>query len=272
MPADDDVIYPNVQLFNPLTRRKRWFDWHLRFHRQYTLDAIPPRAMVGYLEKMTAEMEEAFFVGLSDEVRPILEWNIAWIEAQSEATLGAFTGPKEQWPSRWREALGLCKWLSRGDPASREFCAALSSDWLARARVNTEGVSDQERREREMYLNSRVALALAAGQPLLGLQFFAACGLEAPGPEEEAELQFGWWACQHLVAGGRRDGTFVARGEEMLTATLVPDILWNGILNKPALWLKAIYFDSGVVETPEQAIAKAYDSMPWLARPAFVPR
>ena len=26
-----------------------------------------------------------------------------------------------------------------------------------------------------------------------------------------------------------------------------------------ALWLKAIYFDSGVVQTPEQAFAKAYD-------------
>ena len=59
----------------------------------------------------------------------------------------------------------------------------------------------------------------------------------------------------------------------MLTATLLPgSIFWYGILNKPALWLKAIYFDSGVVETPEQAIAKAYDSMPWLARPAFVPK
>lgn len=268
---DDNVIYPNVRLFNPFAERKEWLVWQLNFHRKYTLDEIPLRAMVGHLEKMTAEMEEAFFVGLSDEVRPILEWNIAWIEAQSEATLGAFTGPKEQWPSRWREALGLCKWLSRGDPASREFCAALSSDWLVRARVNSEGVSDQERREREMYLNSRVALALAAGQPLFGLQFFAACGLEAPGPEEEPELQFGWWACQHLVAGGRRDETFVARGKEMLTATLVPDILWNGILNKPALWLKSIYFDSGVVVTPERAIAKAYDLMPWLARPTFVP-
>ena len=38
-----------------------------------------------------------------------------------------------------------------------------------------------------------------------------------------------------------------------------------------ALWLKAIYFDSGVVRTPEQAIAKAYDSMPGIERPDFVP-
>jgi hypothetical protein len=271
MPADD-VIYPKSIPFNPLTTRNEWLDWRLRFHRQYTLDAIPPRAMVGHLDKMTWEMEEAFFVGLSDEVRPIVERAIAWIEAQPEAALSAFPGPKEQWPSRWWEALGLYRWLSRGDTASREFGAALESDWLVRARAKSGKVSDQERRERKMYLSDRLVLALAAGQPLLGLQFFEASGVEAPpGPEEEATLQFGWWACRHLVDGGTRDATFVARGEEMLAATLVPDIVWNGVLNKPALWLKAIYFDSGVLKTPEQVIAKAYDAMSWLERPAFVP-
>jgi hypothetical protein len=37
------------------------------------------------------------------------------------------------------------------------------------------------------------------------------------------------------------------------------------------LWLKAIYFDSGAVRTPEEVIAKAYDSMPSVERPDFVP-
>lgn len=269
MPADD-VIYSKLEPFNPLATRNEWLAWQLRFHREYALDVIPPRAMVGHLDKMTWEMEEAFFVGLADEVRPILEGAIAWIESQPEAALSAFSGPKEQWPSRWREALGLYKWLSRGDPANREFGAALESNWLVRARVNSGLVPDQERREREMYLADRLALALAAGQPLLGLQFFEASG-GPPSPDEEAVLQFGWWACRHLVDGGSRDTTFVARGEELLRATLVPSYRWNGELAKPALWLKAIYFDSGVVETPEQAIAKAYDSMSWLERPAFVP-
>jgi hypothetical protein len=269
MPADD-AIYPHLEPFNPRTRRNRWLDEQLALHRKYTLDVIPPRAMVGYLDKMTWEMVEAFFVGLADEVRPILEGAIAWIEAQPEAALSAFPGPKEQWPSRWREALGLYKWLSRGDPATVEFGAALNSDWLVRARVSSGQVSGQERREREMYLADRLALALAAGQPSLGLEFFEAAG-GPPSPDEDAMLQFGWWACRHLVDGGGRDAPFVARGEEMLAATLVPDGIWNGMLNKPELWLKAIYFDTGVVDTPEQAIAKAYDSMSWLERPDFVP-
>jgi hypothetical protein len=40
--------------------------------------------------------------------------------------------------------------------------------------------------------------------------------------------------------------------------------------SEAALWLKAIYWDTGVVRTPEQTIAKAYDFMPGVERPDFV--
>lgn len=270
MPSDG-IIRLEMKPFNPLTTRNKWLNERLNIHRKYTLDEIPSRGMVGHLYLEAGYMVEAFLVGLSDEVRPILEYNIAWIEAQPEATLNAFSGPKEHWPSRWRQALGLFKWLSRGDPAKREFSVALSSRWMVQARDKSRRVSDLEGRERDEYLEGRVALALAADQPLLGLQFLEAVGIEGPaGPEEVAMVQFGWWACRHLVDGGSRDAAFVSRGEEMLTASLVESVMWYGALIEPALWLKAIYFDSGVVKTPEQAIAKAYDSMSWLRRPIFV--
>lgn len=271
MPSDG-IIRLNREPFNPLTTRNEWLNWRLNIHRKYTLDEIPSRGMVGYLYLETAHMLDAFFVGLSDEVRPILEYNIAWIEAQPEATLNAFPGPKEHWPSRWPQTLGLFKWLSRGDPAKQEFSAALGSRWMVQARDKSRRVSDLERRERDEHLEARVALALAADQPLLGLRFLEAIGLEGPiGAEEVAMVQFGWWACRHLVDGGSRDATFVSRGEEMLRASLVESTMWYGTLIEPALWLKAIYFDSGAAQTPEQAIARAYDSMPGIQRPDFVP-
>jgi hypothetical protein len=55
----------------------------------------------------------------------------------------------------------------------------------------------------------------------------------------------------------------------MLTKTL--QLTWSGVGMEQALWLKAICFDSGIVETPEQAIAKAYDLMPDVPRPDFIP-
>jgi hypothetical protein len=51
---------------------------------------------------------------------------------------------------------------------------------------------------------------------------------------------------------------------------LLPNFFWNADRRQPALWLKAIYWDSGVVRTPEQAFARAYDSMPGIERPDFV--
>lgn len=33
----------------------------------------------------------------------------------------------------------------------------------------------------------------------------------------------------------------------------------------------ALYFNSGMVQSPEQAIVKAYDSLPGIERPDFVP-
>ena len=57
----------------------------------------------------------------------------------------------------------------------------------------------------------------------------------------------------------------------MLQRTVEPYFQYMPGLGEAALWLKAIYFDSGIVETPAQAIARAYDSMPGVTRPGFLP-
>jgi hypothetical protein len=57
----------------------------------------------------------------------------------------------------------------------------------------------------------------------------------------------------------------------MLTANLLPRFYEGGDSIQLALWLKAIYFDSGVAQTPEQTIARAYDCMPGISRPDFIP-
>ena len=56
----------------------------------------------------------------------------------------------------------------------------------------------------------------------------------------------------------------------MLAANLLSKFIAGGDMIQPALWLKAIYFDSDMVQTPEQAFAKAYDSMPGIRRPDFM--
>ena len=84
-----------------------------------------------------------------------------------------------------------------------------------------------------------------------------------------AELMFGQWACRHLAEGGRPDAAYVAKGEEMLRQVMMERFIPNGSHIKMAMWLKAIYHDSGIVQTPEETILKAYDTMIGIEKPAF---
>ena len=124
-----------------------------------------------------------------------------------------------------------------GDSAEAEFAKAIKADTDAREYALKERIV-LDPGEEQAILTERLATALAAQNPAVGLKL---------------------------------DAQFVGRGAEMLRATLLPYFFWSANRTEPALWLKAIYWDSGVARTPEQAIAKAYDSMPGIERPDFVP-
>ena len=162
----------------------------------------------------------------------------------------------------WRQALGLCKWLCRGSRSFSELTAAAAADWQV-LELASPPLADQARASRRNYMDDHLALALAADAPLIGLKIYEAAGMKPPMEAATSPVRFGHWACRHLVDRGTRDQAFVSRGREMLTANMLPRFCeGGGDLVQAALWLKAIYFDSGVAQTPEQTIARAYDSMP----------
>ena len=82
-------------------------------------------------------------------------------------------------------------------------------------------------------------------------------------------MMYGQSACRHLADGGKPDAAYVAKGEEMLRKTTIERFLPNGSQIPMAMWLKAIYHDSGVTRTPEETILKAYDTMTGVEKPAF---
>ncbi len=261
--------------FDPLESRNIWLRHRLEFTRSLKADSVPPIGRPHYAQLQTSSMIDAYLLGLVDEVRPILEGLVGWMEKQPEPDRLVFSGSGHRegawWVAvyEWRQALGLCRWLLRGDHAEHELTGALAADWQGLEKAEHAAAARAGRRE---YLSRLLAMALAANAPLLGLRIYDALGPKRPSGLVAPVLRFGYWACRHLVEGGARDATFVARGKQMLTESLLPKFFWEGARIEPALWLKAIYFDSGVVRTPEQAIAKAYDSMPGVERPEFVPR
>jgi hypothetical protein len=262
--------------FDPVRYRDYWLRSFLDYIRSSDPERISPSVRPHYAQAKTSSMIEAYMLGLANEVRPTLEKLIAWMEAQPEPDRLVFSEKgrdEDAWGLamyEWRRALGLCKWLTEADSVQHELKSALDADLqgLQQASPKHAAVTRAGRRE---FMSVRLATAVAANAPLLGLKLYEAAGSKRPSGLAAPVLRFGLWACRHLAEGGTRDAAFVAKGKDMLTASLLPKFFWEGARIEPALWLKAIYFDSGVVQTPQQAIAKMYDSMPGIERPDFVP-
>src|SRR5205823_1849121 len=125
--------------------------------------------------------------------------------------------------SQWREALGLSKWLSRGEASTSDFARALKAEWYSWTAVSPKDAA-MDHFELEQCLTNYLAMALAAKDPVLGLKFVAAAVMKDPSdeqwpPREEDEtplLRFGEWACRHLADGGKQDAEFADRGIETL--------------------------------------------------------
>jgi hypothetical protein len=217
-----------------------------------------------------------YLIGLSEELKATVERHTVWIETQPEPDHIVYTDvglTVEVWRDslfEWRQLLGLCRWLGRGDRAFDDLTAAAATDWqgLELASVLLAPVVRATRRN---FMSFHLATALAADAPLIGLKIYEATGIQPAVESEDSAVWFGHWACRHLVGGGTRDETFVARGRDMLTANLLSKFYGEANMIEAALWLKAIYFDSGVAQTPEQTIARAYDCMLGIPRPDFIP-
>jgi hypothetical protein len=262
--------------FDPKADRESWLKRRLNVYMKFTPHEFDREAMPLYLHTLVNNAVKCYFVGLAGPVRPVLEAIIDWIESHPEPALHEYSAERHHWrhiwDSRfnWYQTLGLCKWLSRGDAAEAEFAKAIKAEIDARQHAHKETLT-LDVGDEQATLTERVATALAAGNPAVGLNLLAAVGIAHASELESPVLEFSQWACRKLGSGGKRDAEFVKRGSEMLQATLLPFFFWDANRVEPALWLKSIYWDSGTVRTPEQAIARAYDSMPGIERPDFVP-
>jgi hypothetical protein len=270
--------------FDPIDIRNFWLEIRLK----YAIESKPPTpdehtppgvahfARVSYSARRSADFVNGYFVGLSRELRPLVEKHVSWMESEPEPDLAIYKDQGftyEGWldsVKEWRQALGLCKWLGRGGCVFSELASAAVAD-LHVLELASPALAAQARASRRNYMDDHLALALAADAPLIGLKIYAASEMKPPMEAATSPVRFGLWACRHLVDRGTRDQAFVSFGRDMLNANMLPRFCeGGGDLVQAALWLKAIYFDSGVAQTPEQTFARAYDSMPGVRRPDFI--
>jgi hypothetical protein len=264
--------------FDPITDRKYWLDSKLERETNFEPAKLTRMGRGLAIALNVNDLIEAYYVGLADAVRPTLEKIIVWMESQQENEPRQYSKEFGHWRAgwadlyAWRRDLGLCKWLSRGDRAQHDFARALNAEWYSWTEVSPNDAA-LDRVELLDQLTENLAMAIAARNPALGLKFLARVDRkewwDGCDVRERPVLPFGEWACRHLAAGGRQDAEFVDQGVAMLRAALPGRFLEKR--NEAALWLKAIFWDTGIARTPEQAIARIYDFLPGIERPDFVP-
>jgi hypothetical protein len=262
--------------FDPIDLRDLWLRVGLEFTINRATPGIHPVSHLTYATTQVSSFVDGYLVGLSNELKATAEKHVIWMETQPEPDRVVYADAgltEEVWRDsvfEWRLSLGVCKWLSRSDRAFDDLTAAIAMDWQG-LDLASALLAPEVHATRRNFMSFHLATALAADAPLIGLKIYEATSLQPSLEATDSAARFGHWACHHLIDGGTHDETFVTRGRDMLTENLLPKFYEGRNMIEAALWLKAIYFDSGTVQTAEQAIAKAYDSMPGMLRPDFIP-
>ncbi len=259
------------RVFEPEKSRQFYLDFLLQIAMEFEPEKTGPFNRANYMGSTLRYLLQAHLLGLRDRVLPLARAAVAWMEAQPDPVEGKDTDESFR-AYQWWQTMGLCKWLIDGDPAVAEFTRGSEADWrqwdqFDRLEPNGAKLLMREGLELSLPLN------LAARRYDVGLRLCQEAGLSPKASSApaivRAELMYGQWACRHLADGGKPDAAYVAKGEQMLRKVMTDRFIENGYYTRMAMWLKAIYHDSGVTRTPEETIFKAYDTMTIIEKPAF---
>ena len=235
-----------------------------------------PTDIARHVNDRVGTLAECYWVGMADIARPKLRAILDWIDGQSPPHRGVWSWRTGHWHSAathhswWWQSAALARWLVHDDPAAADFGRAVDVERDAWANAPADALQF-EQEEREQVLASHLPMALSADRPVIGMELDRTCTQRSADWGARPALDFGQWACAHLAAGGARDAGFVDRGETMLRQALPSYFQYLPGMGEAALWLKAIYFDSGVTRSAEETMLRLYDFLPGVQRPEFVP-
>ncbi len=261
--------------FDPVHERRFLQEYALPCIAIFDPHSLRPTQSSSKISSCVNLLLQCYWLGLTAEAKPRLSAIVAWMRERSPPDRVIFHQEEGSWIAGWYahyswwRSFGVAKWLLGEGAGGDEFAKAIKVMQDSRQEADADQLLDWREEARDTLYGS-LPMALGANEPALGLRLLEEVGSYRPRAAERPVRTFGRWACEHLASGKPRDATFVQRGQAMLNASLLPNFFQLPLRNDPALWLKAIYFDSGVTKTAEETMLRAYDHLPGVARPDFV--
>ena len=262
-------------IFDPYITRHRAFEPDmLKFYLGTQYDAQRPMGNVGKYQVFN--VVEAWLVGLHDEIAPILPPALQWID-EAIAKGEAFGPDLNAHRKELCAVRALGGWLLDGSACEAIWHEALLAE---RARWLTDGGVWPDATVRQWGLNDAMAFALQSGRAHDGAETAVALYERYTGKQKAPSVKTlrqprDWAYAMALHATGRHaydPHALLTAGRRVLAANLQENWLGAGQDVRGAMWLKLVYALHDPALTPLQTILRAYDNMPDVPWPDFLPR
>lgn len=282
-------------IFDPLKKKNNGFsDEMLKFYLETEYDSSRP---MGNVAASNLEMViSGWLVGLNTELSSVTPRSLQWLDLAIEGGEENRLGSIPSWHRKtlhWAKAIG--RWMLDGTNDQASWKVAQDAS-LEHMQVGFTKVLGPDKFDFELQrfvpqevaglpysskmilsdglLDDFMAFSLQAGQYEAGIQEYEK-HLAPNIPSLKKTLkprELAYVLC--LEQAGRKQfdrDALLGAGRKMLQSNLQENWLSGGQYIRAATWLKIVYGHSDESLTPLQTILRAYDNMPKVARPDFVP-
>lgn len=249
--------------FDPMKKRKVADEFELDWVLSTKFE--PDRPMGNVMASQLNNVVPLILVGHGDAVAPVLPNFISWLKIAIDAREDF--GESQNFHQRvLYRALGVYHWICDGITPQAVWDQARIFD---AASVN-EGVylKNDLRTER---LDDYMAMCIQSRSYTEGIcEFEKYYGkLEISSKGKISPREFGYFQCLEKIERGIDCDKVREAGHKMLKANL-EDWLGYSQYTRAAIWLKLVNFDIEQKISPVDAILRAYEDMPNIARPDFL--
>lgn len=257
-----------MSFWKPENRREWLLDRGIAFGHSQSYDDCPSPG--GVAESHIGWIAMAHLVGLGPAMLDLGPPAIAAIEkaiAQGED----IDPDRLAWHGLLTEAKALAQWFLTGQNVAATWSVAFDERLAAQGRYAGQPL---KAKDRNILLDDGLAVGYQAGryEEAIALHDELAGPMKVSIRNIKAPRQLAYALC--LRALGRSPGTdkeFVHAGHRLLQLHLAERWLHLGNYQCAAMWLKIVYELAEPSLTPAQVMLKAYDDMPTIPRPGFVP-